>query len=132
MAVVLPPLLVFMPDVVRVLFSAKNLGAVDAARVLAFAAALQFVFGWTKSFPVSIGRPNLRVWTHGIETVVLIPLVLALGAAYGATGAAAGVVAATGAFAAFWSVLFARIEAEPDEGPLHATLPPAAEEVLVP
>jgi O-antigen/teichoic acid export membrane protein len=132
MTAVLPPLLVFMPDVVRVLFSAKNIGAVDAARVLAFAAALQFVFGWTKSFPVSIGRPNLRIWTHGLETVVLIPLVLLIGAAYGATGAAAAVLAATAAFCGFWSVLFARIQSEPDLGPLHATLPPAAEEVLVP
>jgi O-antigen/teichoic acid export membrane protein len=113
MAVILPPLLVFMPDVVRVLFTAKNLGAVDAARVLAVAAALQFVFGWTKSFPVSIGRPNLRVWTHGLETLVLVPLVLLLGAAYGATGAAWAVVAATVAFAALWSFLFLRIQREP-------------------
>ncbi len=76
------------------------------------AAALRLVWGWTKSFPVSIGRPNLRVLTHGIETVVLVPLVLALGAAYGATGAAWGVVAATVAFAVTWVVLFVRIQNE--------------------
>jgi O-antigen/teichoic acid export membrane protein len=116
MAAILPPLLVFMPDVVRVLFSPKNVGATDAARVLLFAAALQFVFGWAKSFPVSIGRPNLRVWTHGLETVVLIPLVLALGAAYGATGAAVAVVAATAVWAGFWAVLFVRIERAPGGG----------------
>jgi O-antigen/teichoic acid export membrane protein len=114
MAVVLPPLLWFMPDVVRALFQAKNLGAVDAARVIAVAAALQFVFGWTKSFPVSIGRPTLRVWTHGVETLVLVPLVLALGAPYGATGAGVAVLVATAAFAAFWTLLFLRIERDPE------------------
>ena len=51
------------------------------------AAAIQLVFGWTKSFPVSIGRPALRIWAHGIEMVVLIPLVGVLGARWGATGA---------------------------------------------
>jgi O-antigen/teichoic acid export membrane protein len=115
MVVCLPPLLWFMPDVVRALFQAKNLGAVDAARLISVAAGVQFVFGWTKSFPVSIGRPNLRVWTHGLETIVLVPLVLALGAAYGATGAGVAVLVATAAFALFWTLLFLRIERAPQE-----------------
>ena len=53
--------------------------ASDAARLVLLAAALQFVFGWSKSLPVSIGRPGLRVIAHGIESVVMIPLVVVLG-----------------------------------------------------
>jgi O-antigen/teichoic acid export membrane protein len=122
-AVTLPPLLWFAPDLVRVLFSAKNVGATDALRLIVVAGALQFVVGWTKSFPVSIGRPNLRIWTHGVETLVLVPLVVLLGAAWGATGAAGGVLASTVVFAAFWTVLFLRIRREPDVQNVPAPTP---------
>lgn len=132
MAALLPLLLWLMPEIVRVLFSAKNVGAVDAARVFVFAAALQFVFGWTKSLPVSIGRPNLRIWTHGVETVVLIPLVLVLGHLYGATGAALAVVVSTAAFAAAWTILFLRLERSDGGNLVEATFPPAAEELVAP
>ena len=37
-------------------------------------AALQLVWGWTKSFPVSIGRPGLRVVVQAIEIAVFVPL----------------------------------------------------------
>src|SRR5439155_2026478 len=73
-ALALPPLLVFTPEIVRLLFSAKNQGAADATRLVIIAGALRMIYGWTKSFPVSIGRPNLRIWTHGVEMVVLVPL----------------------------------------------------------
>src|SRR6266545_3352617 len=122
-AVVLPLLLWFAPDLVRVLFSAKNVGATDALRLIVIAGALQFVVGWTKSFPVSIGLPNLRIWTHGVETLVLVPLVVVLGAAWGATGAAGGVLASTVVFAAFWTVLFLRIRREPDVQNVPAPTP---------
>src|SRR5436305_1593419 len=85
--VILPPLLVFTPDVARLLFSAKNVGAVDATRIVIVAGAVRMVYGWTKSFPVSIGRPSLRIWTHGLEMLVLIPLVAVLGPKVAATGA---------------------------------------------
>ena len=77
------------------------------------AAVLQFVFGWTKSFPVSIGRPSLRVSTHGVETVVLVPLVLVLGARWGATGAAVAVLVSTRRFVGHWTLLFLRVRREP-------------------
>ena len=64
------------------------------------AAALQFVFGWSKSLPVSIGRPGLRVLAHGVESVVMIPLVVVLGREWGATGAAGAVLASTVVFCA--------------------------------
>jgi O-antigen/teichoic acid export membrane protein len=110
---ILPPLLVFTPELARLLFSAKNVGAVDATRIVIVAGALRMVYGWTKSFPVSIGRPALRIWTHGVELLVLIPLVAVLGAEWGATGAAIAVLASSVAFCLYWTFLFLRIRREP-------------------
>jgi O-antigen/teichoic acid export membrane protein len=107
--ILLVPLLVLMPDLIRLVFGADYVAATDAARLVLLAAVVQFVFGWTKSFPVTIGRPSLRVATHGLETLVLVPLTLLLGAAWGATGAAAALLAATVVFAAAWALLFARV-----------------------
>jgi O-antigen/teichoic acid export membrane protein len=128
-AVVLPPLLVFTPELVRAFFSAKNAGAVDATRVVLIAGVLRLVYGWTKSFPVSIGRPNLRIWTHGLETLVLVPLAGVLGAKWGATGAAGAVLASSAAFCGYWTLLYIRIRREPD---LRVTPPTPAQEVAVP
>jgi O-antigen/teichoic acid export membrane protein len=113
MAVVVVPLLIWMPDLIRVAFGSEFESAANAARIVLVAAVLQFVYGWTKSFPVSIGRPNLRIVTHGIETLVLGPLVLVLGASWGATGAAAAILASTVVFCAHWTVLFLRLRHEP-------------------
>jgi O-antigen/teichoic acid export membrane protein len=113
-AVLLPFLLVFTHDLVRLLFSAKNQGAVDATRLIVVAGALRLVFGWTKSFPVSIGRPGLRIWTHGLEMLVLVPLAGILGAQWGATGAAGAVLASSAAYCAYWTVLYLRIRREPE------------------
>jgi O-antigen/teichoic acid export membrane protein len=111
--VLLPLLLVFMPQIVRLLFQSKNLGAVDAARIIVAAGAVQFVVGWSKSFAVTIGRPKLRIWTHGIETAVLLPLAIAFGWLWGARGAAIAVLASSVVFALAWGVLFGRIRKEP-------------------
>ena len=111
--VLVPPLFIFMPDVVRVLFASKNLGAVTAARIVVVAGAVQFVVGWSKSFAVTIGRPQWRIWTHGIETVVLLPLAVLLGWRWGAAGAAVAVLASSAAFALAWMVLFQRIKHSP-------------------
>ncbi|MEN3341487.1 MAG: Polysaccharide biosynthesis protein [Actinomycetota bacterium] len=110
--VLLPPLIVFMPQIVRLLFASKNLGAVDAARVIVGAGAVQFVVGWSKSFAVTIGRPHLRTLTHAVETVVLLPLAIVLGWRWGATGAAVAVLASSVVFALAWTVLYARIRRE--------------------
>jgi O-antigen/teichoic acid export membrane protein len=111
--VLLPPLLVFMPQIVRLLFESKNLGAVDAARIVVVAGAVQFVVGWSKSFAVTVGRPEWRIWSHGIETVVLLPLAVLLGWKWGAAGAAVAVLVSSIAFAIVWVVLFLRIRREP-------------------
>jgi O-antigen/teichoic acid export membrane protein len=114
--VLVPPLLVFMPDLIRGIFRPEYIGAVSAARLFVLAAAVQLVVGWTKSFPVTIGRPGLRVVTHGLETIVVLPLVLVLGGRSGAAGAAAAVLAGMCVFALAWGVIFARIRPE-DVGP---------------
>jgi O-antigen/teichoic acid export membrane protein len=77
------------------------------------AAAIQLVFGWTKSLPVSIGRPGLRVLAHGVETAVLVPLLVVLGSRWEATGAAGAVLIATVVFALVWAVLATRLRLHP-------------------
>ena len=72
-------------------------------------AAIQLVFGWAKSFPVSIGRPKLRTVGQLIEICVLVPLVLVLGAAYGASGAAGAFIVSSSVFGVFWIVQLVRL-----------------------
>ena len=101
-----------MPWLVETVFGSEYGGAVDAARVILLAAAIHFALGWTKTLPVTIGRPRLRIVTHGLETLVAIPLVAVLGAEWGATGAAVAVLASTVVFAAAWLVVIVRLRAE--------------------
>jgi O-antigen/teichoic acid export membrane protein len=111
-AVALPVFLLAMPWLVRVVFGSEYLPAVDAARIVLFSAAILLVLGWSKSLPVTIGRPRLRIVTHGIETAVLLPLVVLLGARWGVTGAAVAILVSTIVFAAAWSVVLVRLRAE--------------------
>ena len=83
MLVVVPIFFWLMPDLIRLVFGARYLVATDAARLILVAAGIQLAIGWTKSLPVAIGRPNLRLVTHGIETAVLLPLVVVLGSRVG-------------------------------------------------
>jgi O-antigen/teichoic acid export membrane protein len=107
---VLTPILWFaMPTLVRVVYKARYVPASNAFRVMLLAAVVQLVFAWTKSFPVSIGRPELRTLGQLFEIVVLVPAVVILGAVYGAAGAAAGVLAGALALGAFWSVSLVRL-----------------------
>jgi len=128
MAVVVPPLYVFMPDLIRIVFYPGRHGHADAAstaeaaRLILIAGALQVIWGWAKSFPVSIGRPGLRVLAHGIESIVMIPLVIAFGIEWGATGAGGAVLASTVVFCAVWTVLLLRIHRAPRTA---AAAPPA-------
>jgi O-antigen/teichoic acid export membrane protein len=114
--VAVPPLLIWIPDIIRHVNGPEYVGAASAARLLILAAAVQLVVGWTKSFPVTIGRPGLRILTHGVETIVVLPLTLVFGALWGAAGAAAAVLVGMCAFAIVWAVVFLRIDPE-DIGP---------------
>lgn len=112
-ALVLAPIAwLLMPWLVRVILGAQYTPATDAARILLLAACLRLVLGWTKSFPVSIGRPGLRIVAHSVEIVVLLPLVIVLGSRWGATGGAVAVLIATVAFACAWTVLLIRLRNE--------------------
>ena len=110
MALVIPPLYILMPWLVRTLYGEDYSGASDAARLVLLAAGLQFVVGWSKSLPVSIGKPSLRVVAHGIESLVMIPLVVALGYEWGATGAGGAVLVSTVVFCGVWVVLLTRLK----------------------
>jgi O-antigen/teichoic acid export membrane protein len=107
--VIVPPLAFLMPTLIRLVYGSAALPAVDAARLFLVVASVQVVLGWTKSFPVSIGRPEFRLLAQGAELVVLLPALLVLGAEFGATGAAAAYVVASFAFAAAWTVLILRL-----------------------
>ena len=109
MVVAVPIILLAMPWLVEVVFGAEYLRAVDAARIILVAAAVQFALGWSKSLPVTIGRPRLRIVTHGLEVLVVIPLVAVLGSEWGATGAAVAVLVSTLVFAAAWAVAILRL-----------------------
>jgi O-antigen/teichoic acid export membrane protein len=136
MLVLVPPLYVFMPDIVRVVFKPRNVGAADAARLVLLAAALQFVVGWSKSLPIAVGRPALRIWTHVVETAVLLPLVVVFGVLWGATGGAAAILVSSAAFVLAWLVLFVRISRDTRELPVRSErLPDVIEppaEALIP
>jgi O-antigen/teichoic acid export membrane protein len=104
-----PPLWIFMPTFIRWIYHAKYLPATDAFRVMLLVAVVQFVFGWTKSFPVSIGRPGMRTAGQALEVAVVVPGVLVLGALYGATGAAGGMLAGSVVLAAYWTLGLLRL-----------------------
>jgi len=109
MLVAVPVFFFAMPFLVRVVFGEQYEGAVTASRIILLAAAIQFAIGWTKSLPVTVGQPRLRIVTHGLETIVIVPLVALLGAQWGVTGAAVAVLASTLVFAAAWGVALARL-----------------------
>ena len=102
-----------MPRLIELVFEPRYLPATDAARVILVPAAIQLTVGWTKSFPTTIGRPGLRLLTAGIETAVLLPLVVVLAREWGATGAAFALLIAATVYALVWAVLYARISREP-------------------
>ena len=112
MLVAVPVFFVAMPWLVDLVFGSDYDDAVTAARIVLVAAAIHFAIGWTKTLPVTIGRPRLRIVTHGLETLVAIPLVAVLGAEWGATGAAVAVLVSTLVFAAAWLVVILRLREE--------------------
>ena len=112
MLVAVPVFFLAMPWLVDLVFGSEYDDAVTAARIVLLAAAIHFAIGWTKTLPVTIGRPRLRIVTHGLEAIVAIPLVAVLGAEWGATGAAVAVLASTLVFAGAWLVVILRLRDE--------------------
>jgi O-antigen/teichoic acid export membrane protein len=124
MLVAVPAFVLAMPWLVETVFGSEYAGAVDAARIVVGAAAIQFALGWSKSLPVTIGRPRLRIVTHGLEALVVIPLVAVLGSEWGATGAAIAVLVATLVFAVAWGVAIARVRVDVASQPEGGTVTP--------
>ena len=110
MLVAVPVLWIVMPFLIGLAYGPSfRAHATDAARLVLLAAALQLVWGWTKSFPVSIGRPGLRVIVQAIEIAVFVPLLLIFASRWGATGAAGAMLASTIVFCAVWTGLIFRL-----------------------
>jgi O-antigen/teichoic acid export membrane protein len=112
MVVTVPIFYWLMPTLIRVVFKPQFVPATDAARLMLFAGAISFVIAWTKSLPVSVGKPGLRIVTEGAQTIVLIPLVLWFGSVWDATGAAAAVLISTCVFALVWVLALAQLHRE--------------------
>jgi len=113
MAIAVPVFWALMPTLVRVVLGSNFEDATNAARVILLAAAVQLVYGWTKSLPVTIGRPGLRIVAHAVEVAVLVPLLVVFGERWGATGAAGAVLVSTIAFALVWTLLVLRLRSHP-------------------
>jgi len=126
--IAVPPLWWVMPHLITLVYTSRYAAATDPARLFLLTAAVQLVVGWTKSFPVTIGRPRLRIWTHGLETLVVLPLVVVLGKEWGATGAAGAFLAGMVVFAVAWAVIFARIRPEDVHRPADLATMTAEEE----
>lgn len=122
MLVALVPCELAMGWLVNFFLTDKYAPAVPAARLILVAAAIQVVFGWSKSFPVSIGRPGLRIVAYGIEAAVMLPLIVVFGSLWGATGAAGAVVASSVAYGVTWIVMLSRMRRGPLE-PAGAAAP---------
>ena len=111
MIVVVPVGWLLMPFLMGLAYGDDfRLHAANAARLVLVAAALQFIWGWTKSFPVSIGRSGLRILPQSVEIAVFVPLLLVFASRWGATGAAAAGLVSTLVFCALWLVLLARLK----------------------
>jgi O-antigen/teichoic acid export membrane protein len=113
MIVAVPVLWVLMPFLMGFLYGpAFREHATTAARLVLIAAAMQLIWGWSKSFPVSIGRPGLRIVVQSVEIAVFVPLLLWFGSMWGATGGAVAMVVSTAVFCLLWAVLLARLRHE--------------------
>jgi O-antigen/teichoic acid export membrane protein len=113
MVVLVPIGWFLMPWLMQVAYTREfRLHATDAARIVLLVGALQLIFGWTKTLPVTIGRPGLRVVTHAVEVAVFIPTVVVFGLLWGATGGALALLASTLAFCVVWTFLLARLRHE--------------------
>jgi O-antigen/teichoic acid export membrane protein len=113
LVVVVPVGWLAMPWLLRTVLKPEYASAADAARLILLTGAIQILWGWTRPFAVAVGRPGLRALTYAAELAVLVPGVLLLGHAWGAAGAAGGVLAGSVAFAAVWTALLVRLRRRP-------------------
>ncbi len=112
MLVAVPVLWWLMPDLIGLVYPhVYRVHATTAARIVLLVAALRLIWGWTKSFPVSIGRPGLRVVVQSVEIAVFVPVLLLFASRWGAAGAAGAMLVSTAVFCALWTVVLFRLRA---------------------
>lgn len=105
MFIVVPVGWFLTPYVMEIYGHSFRLHATTPARIVLFVGALQFISGFSKTLPVSLGRPNLRVISHGIEVVIFVPSLIVFSHYWGATGGALAMLVSTAAFCAIWAWL---------------------------
>lgn len=119
MAVLVPAGWIAMPWLMGAVYGhVYRVHAADAGRLVLLTGALQLVYGWSKSLPVTVGKPGLRILTHGVEVAVFVPALVVLASVWGATGAAAALLLSTVAFCAVWTALLVRLRHEIREVPV--------------
>lgn len=110
MVVAVPVLWWAMPWLIGIPYGAAfREHATAAARILLIVGALQLVFAWSDTLPITLGRPGLRIVAHVLELVVFVPFLLVFAHTWGATGAAIAVLISTAAFCVLWAVLLVRL-----------------------
>jgi lipopolysaccharide exporter len=112
-ALAVPLAWIWARDLVAAVYGDRYADAATVFRLMLIVASIQVVFGWTKSFPVSIGRPGLRSAAQLLEVAALVPLVVVFGSLHGATGAAGGLIGSSVVLALFWIVALTRLRAHP-------------------
>ncbi|HKU58590.1 MAG TPA: lipopolysaccharide biosynthesis protein [Gaiellaceae bacterium] len=106
MCVVVPVGWFLMPWAMQIAYGHRfRVHATTAGRIVLVVGALQFISGFSKTLPVSLGRPNLRVVSHGIEVAVFIPLLIVFAHYWGATGGALAMLVSTVVFCVVWAWL---------------------------
>ncbi|MDR7555341.1 MAG: lipopolysaccharide biosynthesis protein [Armatimonadota bacterium] len=96
-----------LPWLIPTLYSARYADAVTPARIFLLAAIGSLAFGWTKTLPAALGRPDVRVVVLALDAVVVLSL-LVIFAPRGAVGGAIAVTAGLLTQAVVWTVLLRR------------------------
>ena len=108
-AIALGPALWLLPWLVRIVLGAEvpagGSGCAPRSRRGGDPARLQL----DEVVPGDDRAPGLRLVAHGVETVVLLPLIIVFGKEWGVTGAGAAVLVSSVAFALTWLVIVLRL-----------------------
>jgi O-antigen/teichoic acid export membrane protein len=97
-----------VPWLIPAVLSSSFDDAVTPTRILLVAAVAQLAYGWAKTFPAAIGRPQIRTFVSVVEIVITVSLLLALHEA-AAEGAAAAVSISSAVLLVLWLSIAARV-----------------------
>jgi O-antigen/teichoic acid export membrane protein len=98
-----------LPWLIPALFSDQFSDAVEPARIMLLSGVISLaIFGWAKTLPAAIGKPQLRTLISVLYLVLSVGLTAALAPAHGATGAAIANAVASTVTAAAWLLIAKR------------------------